>query len=131
MKTSVYDRIAAVRDTYSRIHSLTTQLGSEPSLRSIEIALEQRESLLDAICREREQLDSADPAWKDRANADTQLSPLIKEIDELIQGIVGLDTRLVEVIGRMMGQTKETIRSLYHSSRAASAYTAHLRPRGR
>lgn len=121
--TQLRRRLDAIRSRYNSVHEITSRLGLNPAQESLDTALTQRAIILADLVPEQievtRELGSVDRTSSEAAAIDA----LVDEIHGTVESICALDIRLEKTVRGRMDDNREELRSLYHSSRAARAYT--------
>lgn len=122
--TAVHERLNTIRATLRAIHDMTARLGTEPDQEDLRHGLQQRASLVSSVVEERSRLDEEHGDWKELVARDHELASANQEIEERFRSITEMDALLLNRLQQQMHATREELRGLHGSSRAACAYTA-------
>ena len=125
---TIREKLASIREKYRAILQITAALGSAPERETLDTALARRADILNAITGERRTLDSISDCWLDNARGNNVLAGIVGEIVATIRSIADMDAVLTENVTLSLNKTRDEIRTMYHTSRAAYAYSAHSMP---
>jgi hypothetical protein len=127
---TMLEHLSRIRDGFQKVEAITRELVQETRQEALEKALMDRESILSTdVTDSATKLSAAYPGWHAFAKNDSMLKGLFSEAEVLMQSIFHLDEQIAFTVNRRMGDMKLKMGALYHSSRAACAYTRQTRMR--
>ena len=127
---TVFEHLSKIRDGFQKVEAITRQLVDETGGEALEEALRRRETILSTdVNGPAARLSAAYPAWHSFAKNDSKLKSVLAEAEDLMRSIFHMDEQITFAVTRRMGNLHATMGDLYHSSRAACAYTRQTRMR--